>query len=533
VLNLKFQLHFRPSANKTSAPGADETPVAVLSDVTVEEPPSKSSNPKPSQSVSTQQVLSVASSSPASSSKQTSTKPSLPDVSTTRKMIDDLFPAGEVVHSFYHCTETKCSYQKEKGKKKFDHAWLFRNDLSYDVTTGLWWLLFIKEQGMYCLLCRLHHAKGKHNKSTSYGMEPAVRFQTAALIEHCRGKKHQDSIAAEMLKRTSIFQEKLDERNLHRQEILYSAFMSLYWQVQHGIAYRNFPSMLKMMRAIGLEKLEHFQHESLWSVRGILTTMGRVIKEKITNAAKEAKCYGLMVDDVTDIQVKEQNIIFIQYVQNAKVQIRFLAVNDLLDGAVSANAQAITDNVKQELVKSGLDIHNFLSLASDGASVMVGKHNGVAALLKRENPRLINIHCICHRLALACGDSNNEVQYMLTIERLLLQLYKWLENSCVKTAAYLKMQLRVRDMQLPAEESKRHKIGHKLQRACRTRWLSTDKAVLGVWQDYVAILLTLSAEEFRNDATALGLLSQMKTVKFIGRMRFSFVLRVCVCIPLC
>lgn len=260
----------------------------------------------------------------------------------------------------------------------------------------LWWLLFVKEQGMYCLLCRLHHAKGKHNKSTSYGMEPAVRFQTSALIEHCGRKKHQDSIAAEMLKRTSIFREKLDERNLHRQEILCSAFMSLYWQVQHGIAYRNFPSVLKMMWVIGLEKLEHFQHKSLWSVREILKTMSRVIKEKITKTAKEAKCYGLMVDDVTDIQFKEQNIIFIQYVQNAKVQIRVLAVNDLLDGAVSANSQAITDNVKQELGKSGLDIQNLLSFASDGASVMVGKHNGVSALLKRENPRLINVHCICH-----------------------------------------------------------------------------------------------------------------------------------------
>ena len=74
---------------------------------------------------------------------------------------------------------------------------------------------------------------------------------------------------------------------------------------------------------IGLEKLEHFQHESLWSGRGILATMGRVIKEKITKAAKEVKCYRLMVDDVTDIQVKEQNIIFIQYVENANVQIRF------------------------------------------------------------------------------------------------------------------------------------------------------------------------------------------------------------------
>ena len=61
----------------------------------------------------------------------------------------------------------------------------------------------------------------------------------------------------------------------------------------------------------------------------------------------------------------------------------------------------ITDNIKEELVKSGLDIQNFLGLASDGALVMVGKNNGVSALLKQENPRLINVHCICHRLALA------------------------------------------------------------------------------------------------------------------------------------
>ena len=91
-------------------------------------------------------------------------------------------------------------------------------------------------------------------------MQPAVRFQTSALLEHCSGQKHQDSIAAEMIKRTSIFQEQ--ERYLHRHEILYSAFMLLYWQVQHGIAYQNFSSMLKMMQTIGLEKLEHFQHES-------------------------------------------------------------------------------------------------------------------------------------------------------------------------------------------------------------------------------------------------------------------------------
>lgn len=53
-----------------------------------------------------------------------------------------------------------------------------------------------------------------------------------------------------------------------------------------------------------------------------------------------------------------------------------------------------------------------------------GKNVGISALLKRENPRLVDVHCICYRLALASGDSNNEVEYILTIECLLVQLYK-------------------------------------------------------------------------------------------------------------
>ena len=44
-----------------------------------------------------------------------------------------------------------------------------------------------------------------------------------------------------------------------------------------------------------------------------------------------------------------------------------------------------------KLAKNDLRVQNFLSLASDGASVMVGKNNGVSALIKRENSRLVNI----------------------------------------------------------------------------------------------------------------------------------------------
>lgn len=37
---------------------------------------------------------------------------------------------------------------------------------------------------------------------------------------------------------------------------------------------------------------------------------------------------------------------------------------------------------------------------------MTGKKNGVTTKLKELNPVLISVHCICHKLALACTDTN-------------------------------------------------------------------------------------------------------------------------------
>ncbi|KAH3790825.1 hypothetical protein DPMN_169033 [Dreissena polymorpha] len=51
-------------------------------------------------------------------------------------------------------------------------------------------------------------------------------------------------------------------------------------------------------------------------------------------------------------------------------------------------------------------MEKFTGFTSDGASVMMGKRTGVAARLKEINPVLLNVHCICHRLALACTDSS-------------------------------------------------------------------------------------------------------------------------------
>ena len=46
-----------------------------------------------------------------------------------------------------------------------------------------------------------------------------------------------------------------------------------------------------------------------------------------------------------------------------------------------------------------------MSFSSDGANVMLGRNNGVAAKLANKNPYLFVSHCIAHRLALACNSA--------------------------------------------------------------------------------------------------------------------------------
>ena len=70
--------------------------------------------------------------------------------------------------------------------------------------------------------------------------------------------------------------------------------------------------------------------------------------------------------------------------------------------AVTA-ADAVTNKLVEVLENCELFVESLKSFVSDGANVMVGERNGVTARLKLLNQSLVNFHCICHKLALACG----------------------------------------------------------------------------------------------------------------------------------
>lgn len=251
----------------------------------------------------------------------------------------------------------------------------------------------------------------------------------------------------------------------------------------------------------------------------MFSTLGCAVKENVVTRAKTAGCFGLLVDDVSDISVMEQMITFIQFYDkdSSEVTVEFLSVDNLLEEHDSANAVAMFQTIQSNLQACTLSTDKLIGLATDGASVMVGRKNGLAAKLKDVNPRLISVHCVCHKLALACTDAKDDgnLKFIKEVETVVTQLWKLFENSPKRLACYLKVQQQLKNLKLSNEKS-RKMVAKKLQKACDTRWLSFSSAIQSLYTDLVAVLQTLKQlKQDPGQPAAYGLL-KINKVKFIG-----------------
>ena len=209
--------------------------------------------------------------------------------------------------------------------------------------------------------------------------------------------------------------------------------------------------------------------------------------------------------------VTKQLIVYGRYLVNGDVHSFFISVLELSDGT----APSIVAAVCKLCDDLDLDMRNRLcGLGSDGVSVMLGVCGDVSKLLKDKVPFLAAHHCIAHCLALACGQSVNEVSYLKRFKSVLDQLYRFYSNSAVRTAGLRAIQEVLDDPQL------------KLTHAKDVQWLSHEKAVSHLRQCFTSVILSLEKEgNERNCAEAAGLLTFVRSYKFIASLNmFSNVL---------
>ena len=439
------------------------------------------------------------------------------------KEIEALFAFGEraVVHNFYKCTSNQCQHltSQEQSRLKpcrdrFVHNWLFDKLLNFGNKTGIAWLVYEEGKGMFCYLCKKHNTENQQNKSKVYNATPCVRFKKSAVQEHLATQQHKDAIEAEMLRRVSVFHKEIQERKIVKDDVIFKAFYSAYWLIKEEISNRKFSSVLDLLKLLGLDEMKYFQYSSQGSMREIFLALGSALFEKLLEKVKKAYCYGLLTDEVTDVSVMEMLITFIQYFdkETGQAETSFLFVEDVLKSS-NSNAETIFTVITTQLTKFGLELQKCSSVVSDGAAVMTGVRGGVATRLKQVNPQLISMHCLCHKLALACTDTSGQIEYIRNVELWLRQLWKLFDNSPKRTAMYLKVQISLKSLVL-SDKSKKV-LTKKIKTASATRWLSFDAATSAIYEDFTAILQTLRQLK-ETDAVASGLLSKIDSSKFIG-----------------
>ena len=173
--------------------------------------------------------------------------------------------------------------------------------------------------------------------------------------------------------------------------------------------------------------------------------IGEAIREDVVEKIRKSRAFGLRTDEVTDISNTVQLITFAKY-YNVKIgdaKTRFVGLSDLLADSddTSANSQSIFNSLVTLVGKLQLPLHDLKAFASDGASVMTGKKEGVAARFKNLEAckTLLSIHCICHWLALACSDTGDELSFVNDFKTTMMQLWKFFKNSSKRLKVYIKV----------------------------------------------------------------------------------------------
>ena len=228
---------------------------------------------------------------------------------------------------------------------------------------------------MYCILCRKHNAVNPQNKTKKFNADASVRYKRKTIEEHSSSAQHVAALEAELMSRDSIFQKQIDRREQVKDELYYNVFLSMYWIAKEELPNCKFDRLIKLLKLLKLPDIEYFDHKSGGSVREMFLILGETVREQVLQKVGKANFFSILCDEVCDISNKEQLISFVQYVDqdSGKADVKFLAIDDVLEEYNSASAEAIKGMLVKQIAAAKLEKSNLTGLATDGCSVMTGK----------------------------------------------------------------------------------------------------------------------------------------------------------------
>ena len=197
----------------------------------------------------------------------------------------------------------------------------------------------------------------------------------------------------------------------------------------------------------------------------IIDILGDYVRRKILSQLQKAQFFTLIADEVTDCSNKEQLSLVLRYVDRESNQIREDLVA-FIECDTGVSGRDLANKMLSFLRSHRVDLTKLRGQAYDGAGCMSGKINGAAALISKEYPLALYLHCASHCLNLVVVKSLDEtnVRNMMGVVNKV-----WIFFS-----AHPKRQ---RKLEEAIETTQPESKIKKLKDLCRTRWVQRIDAL--------------------------------------------------------
>jgi len=134
------------------------------------------------------------------------------------------------------------------------------------------------------------------------------------------------------------------------------------------------------------------------TVKSRIFDMSCNIKSQLLAKAKASPVFAIQLDESVDVANLSQLIVFDRYVYNQSIEEDLLFCRQLETTTQATDVMQLVDAFFEE---EGLDWSKLVHACTDGAPAMLGARSGFTKLLKQKNPKVVTLHCIIHREALA------------------------------------------------------------------------------------------------------------------------------------
>ena len=224
------------------------------------------------------------------------------------------------------------------------------------------------------------------------------------------------------------------------------------------------------------------------SVNEILKIMSHSNLRNLIAEIKEAGYYSVLADETRDISNKEQLVICIRWVDS-----QYLVYEEPIGmfNIPQTDSATIVAAIKDVLLRCSLPIEKCRGQGYDGASNMMGRLNGVAANIKKEEPMALTVHCLAHCTNLVLQDVCKKVKPVRDALDITKEISRLIKFSPKREVLFARN--KAASVFENPELCDHPSIGPNIKPLCPTRWTARTGAIEAVLKNY-SILQDTSTE---------------------------------------